>query len=69
MTHIEFVPHEVVHRAASALADDQRRYEVWQSEFERTYNVRMGVMTPGLDKYIMFFRNEQDYMMFMLRWQ
>ena len=65
---VQFVPFEVVHRAAFELDDDSRRYEVWQDRFEEMYNVKFGHLKVDLERYCMIFPTEQDYTMFMLRW-
>ena len=64
---VQIVSMDVVHRAAFAMAEDYRRYEVWQDEFERQYNVKFGALKVT-DKYCLIFNTEQDYTMFMLRW-
>jgi hypothetical protein len=64
---VHIVPHEIVHRAAFAMEEERRRYEIWQDEFERQYNVKFGTLKVT-DKYCLIFNSEQDYTMFMLRW-
>ena len=51
MRCVQFVAYDVVHRAAFEMAEDKRRYEVWQDEFERQYNVEFGSLKVGPDKY------------------
>lgn len=65
---VQFVPYEIVHRAAFEMAEDYRRYEVWQDEFELAYNVKFGSLRATVDRYTVIFPSEQDYTMFMLRW-
>ena len=64
---VHIVPHEIVHRAAFAMEEEHRRYEIWQEEFERQYNVKFGTLKV-VDKYCLIFNSEKDYTMFMLRW-
>lgn len=66
--YVQFVPYEIVHRAAFELAEDQRRYEVWQDEFEKEYNIKFGTLKVDIDKYTVIFPGEQDYTLFMLKW-
>ena len=65
---VQFVPFKIVHRAAFEMAEEQRKYEVWQDEFERVYNVRFGTLKADIDSYCMIFPNDDDYLMFMLKW-
>ena len=65
---VQFVPYDVVHRAAFAMHEDQRRYEVWQDEFELTYNVKFGHLSVDADRYTMIFSSNEAYTMFILRW-
>ena len=64
---VHIVPIDIVHRAAFAMEEERRRYEIWQEEFERQYNVKFGTLKV-VDKYCLIFNTEQDYTMFMLRW-
>ena len=65
----KLVPFEVVHRAAFELAEDRRRYEVWQDCFEEEYGVRFRVPeVPAYDHYGLEFEDEHHYMMFLLKW-
>ncbi len=48
--------------------EDQRRYEVWQDEFEREYNVKFGTLKADVDRYTVIFPSDEDYTLFMLRW-
>lgn len=68
MRCVQFVPYEIVHRAAVEMAEDQRRYEVWQDEFEKQYNVKFGTLKVDVHHYTMIFPSDQDYTAFMLRW-
>lgn len=70
MLEMEFkdLPFEVVHRAAFAMDEDQRRYEIWQDEFEKQYNVKFGKLNAKVGLYSMAFPTDRDYMMFMLKW-
>jgi len=65
---VQFVPYEVVHRAAFEMVEDFRRFEVWQDEFEKEYNVKFGHLKVDIDRYCMIFPSEQAYTMFILRW-
>ena len=67
-TCVQFVPYEIVHRAAIEMAEEQRKYEVWQDEFEREYNVKFGTLKANNDTYTMIFPSDQDYALFLLRW-
>ena len=68
MRCVQFVPYEIVHRAAVEMSEDKRRYEVWQDEFEQHYNVRFGTLKADIHHYTMIFPSDQDYTAFMLRW-
>ena len=68
MRCVQFVPYEIVHRAAFEMAEDKRRFEVWQDEFEQHYNVKFGTLKTGAFYYTLIFSSDQDYTMFMLRW-
>ena len=68
MTSVKFIPYEIVHRAAFEMAEDQRRYEVWQDEFERFYNVKFGQLKTDVFHYTLIFPSDQDYIMFLLKW-
>jgi len=50
------------------MVEEFRRFEVWQDEFEKEYNVKFGHLKVDLERYCMVFPTEQDYTMFMLRW-
>jgi len=50
------------------MVEEFRRFEVWQDEFEREYDVKFGTLKVDVDRYCMIFPNEQAYTMFMLRW-
>lgn len=65
---VQFVPYEIIHRAAFAMHDDQRRYEIWQDEFEREYNVKFGQLKLDTERYTVIFSSDEDYTLFMLRW-
>lgn len=67
---VQFVPYEVVHRAAFKMDEEQRKNEVWMDEFEREYNVKFGDLTlhPGPNLYTMIFPSDYDYTMFILKW-
>ena len=65
---VQFVPYEIVHRAAFELDEPKRRYEIWQDEFEQEYNVKFGTLKVDVDRYCMIFPSEEAYTMFMLRW-
>ena len=65
---VQFVPHEIVHRAAFELDEHRRRYEIWQDEFEQQYNVKFGTLKADIHSYCMIFPSDEDYTMFMLRW-
>lgn len=65
---VQFVPYEVVHRAAFEMVEEFRRYEVWQDEFEHEYNVKFGTLKVDVDRYCMIFPSDEAYTMFMLRW-
>ena len=65
---VQFVPYEIVHRAAIEMAEDKRRYEVWLYEFEQHYNVKFGSLKTDIYSYTMIFPSDQDYTAFMLRW-
>ena len=65
---VQFVPMDIVHRAAFVMDEDQRRYEVWQDEFEREYNVKFGQLNPDAETYTLIFASEQDYIYFLLKW-
>lgn len=68
MRCVQFVPFQIVHRAAMEMAEDSRRFEVWQDEFEKEYNVKFGTLKVDIDRYCMIFPTEHDYTMFMLKW-
>ena len=69
MKTFKLVPHEVVHRAAFALAEDDRRYEVWQDRFEEAYDIKFRAPHPAsYDHYGLEFKNENEYMVFLLKW-
>ena len=68
MRCVQFVPYEIVHRAAVEMALDSRRYEIWKDEFEQCYNVKFGHLKTDVDHYTMIFPSDQDYTAFMLRW-
>lgn len=68
MRCVQFVPYEIVHRAAFEMAEDKRRYEVWHDEFEQYYNVKFGSLKASVDYYTLIFPSDQDYTLFMLRW-
>lgn len=68
MTCVQFVPYDVVHHAAFAMQELQRRYEVWQDEFELEYNVKFGQLKVDAERYTVIFPSEEAYTMFMLRW-
>ena len=68
MRCVQFVVYDVVHRAAFEMAEEKRKYEVWQDEFERQYNVEFGSLKVGPDKYTLIFPSDEDYTMFMLKW-
>ena len=65
---VQFIHYDIVHRAAFAMHEDQRRYEVWQDEFEREYNVKFGQLKVEADRYTVIFPSDEDYTLFMLRW-
>ena len=65
---VQFVPYEIIHRAAVEMAEDDRRYEVWQDEFEKYYNVKFGTLKADPDKYTIIFPSDEDYTIFMLKW-
>lgn len=65
---VQFVPYEVVHRAALAMEEIQRGYDIWQEEFERMYNVKFGQLKVDAERYTVIFPSDEDYTMFMLRW-
>ena len=68
MRCVQFVPYEIIHRAASEMSEDQRRFEIWKDEFEQYYNVEFGTLKTDAFHYTMIFPSDQDYTMFMLRW-
>ena len=57
---VQFVHYEIVHRAAIAMSERFRKYEVWQYEFERTYNVRFGTLKSSSDTYTVIFPSDED---------
>ncbi len=65
---VQFVPFEIVHRAAMEMAEDKRRFEVWEDEFEKEYNVKFGTLKADVDRYTVIFPSDEDYTLFMLRW-
>lgn len=65
---VQFIPYKIIHRAAFELAEDRRRFEIWQDEFEKEYNVKFGKLKVDVDYYCMIFPSDEDYTMFMLRW-
>ena len=65
---VQFISMDIIHRAAFAMYEDQRRYEVWQEEFERMYNVKFGRLRATVDRYTVIFPSDEAYTMFMLRW-
>jgi hypothetical protein len=46
----------------------QRGYDIWQEEFELTYNVRFGHLKLDAERYTVIFPSDEDYTLFMLRW-
>ena len=66
--YVQFVPYEIVHRAAFAMDEWDRRYEVWQDEFERVYNVKFGELKIDAERYTVIFPSDKAYTLFMLRW-
>ena len=68
MRCVQFVPYEIIHRAATEMSEDKRRYEVWQYEFEQQYNVKFGSLKTDIYSYTMIFPSDADYTAFMLRW-
>lgn len=65
---VQFVPSDIIHRAAFAMHEYHRRYEIWQEEFEREYNVKFGQLKVEADRYTVIFPSDEDYTLFMLRW-
>ena len=68
MRCVQFVPYEIIHRAAFEMAEDQRRYEVWQDEFEEHYGIKFGTLKTDAFHYTLIFPNDEAYTMFMLKW-
>ena len=66
--YVAFVDYAVVHKAAIAMAGDDRHHTIWQDRFEECYNVRFGTLKVDPDRYTVIFPSKHDYLAFILRW-